>query len=264
MTKIMILQHVAREPVGTLIPLLKSAGFRLRFVNFARTPHLHPRLEGYSGLVVLGGPMGVYETERFEHLKIEMKLIEEALKRELPVLGICLGSQLMARVLGSPVRKASCMEFGWYPLQLTSSGIEEPLFSGFKPAERVFQFHQDNFDHPRSAEHLARTEIFEGQAFRYGKTAFGLQFHLEVDRAMIERWLNHPDHEKLLIEHGGGPFHRQKIASETECHLARSMQLSRNLFGKFIELFATAPSQKELSGSKFSDQAGAKKKNRVG
>src|SRR3989344_577220 len=99
MRKIMIFQHVGHEPLGTLNPMLKAAGFRIRYVNFGRDPQSEPDLEGYSGLIVLGGPMGVYEAGKFPHLKFEMKKIEEAVKRGIPVLGICLGSQLIASVL---------------------------------------------------------------------------------------------------------------------------------------------------------------------
>src|SRR5688572_32749167 len=100
MRKLLVLQHVAHEILGTLNPLLKRAGFRIRYVNFGRHPEAQPSLDGYHGLVVLGGPMSVYEDHRFPHLITEMKLIEDAMQRNLPVLGICLGAQLIARHWG--------------------------------------------------------------------------------------------------------------------------------------------------------------------
>ncbi len=107
MRKIMVFQHVGHEPLGTLNPMLKSAGFNIRYVNFARHPDFVPSLDNYSGLIVLGGPMGVYEANEYAHLKVEMKAIEEALKKNMPVLGICLGAQLVASVLGGQVRERS-------------------------------------------------------------------------------------------------------------------------------------------------------------
>ena len=103
MKKLLVLQHVAHELLGTLNPLLKAAGFRLRYVNFARHPEAEPSLDGYHGLVVLGGPMSVNDTDHLPHLITEMKLIEAAMRRNLPVLGICLGAQLIAKTLGAAV-----------------------------------------------------------------------------------------------------------------------------------------------------------------
>src|SRR5258706_612346 len=103
MKKLLVCQHVPHEILGTLNPLLKRAGFRIRYVNFARHPDAQPRLDGYDGLVILGGPMSVNDSHRLPHLSTEMKLIEAALQRNLPVLGICLGSQLIAKTLGANV-----------------------------------------------------------------------------------------------------------------------------------------------------------------
>ena len=103
MKKLLVFQHVAHELLGTLNPLLKRAGFRIRYVNFARYPDAQPSLYGYDGLIVLGGPMSVNDTNRLPHLITELKVIEDALRREIPVLGICLGAQLIAKTLGADV-----------------------------------------------------------------------------------------------------------------------------------------------------------------
>ncbi len=103
MKKLLVLQHVAHELLGTLNPLLKRAGFRIRYVNFARHPDAQPGLDGYDGLIVLGGPMSVNDSNRLPHLVTELKLIEEAMRREVPILGICLGAQLIAKTLGAAV-----------------------------------------------------------------------------------------------------------------------------------------------------------------
>ena len=101
MKKLLVLQHVPHELLGTLNPMLKKSGFRIRYVNFARHPDAQPSLAGYDGLIVLGGPMSVNDDDRLPHLMMEMTLIEEAMKRNLPVLGICLGAQLIAKTLGA-------------------------------------------------------------------------------------------------------------------------------------------------------------------
>src|SRR5204863_9872367 len=114
MKKLLVLQHVAHELLGTLNPLLKRSGFRIRYVNFARHPDAQPSLDGYNWLVVLGGPMSVNDADRLPHLTTEMRLIEEALRRNIPVLGICLGAQLIAKTLGADVYPNKEKEIGWY------------------------------------------------------------------------------------------------------------------------------------------------------
>ena len=144
----------------------------MRYVNFERTPDLVPKLDGYHGIILLGGYMGVYEQDSYSHLRVELRLIEEALRRELPILGICLGSQILASVLGANVRRHKAREMGWYDIELTEAGAEDPVIGHFrKPAQKVFQSHGDVFDVPASATHLARSALCEGQAFRYGKNA---------------------------------------------------------------------------------------------
>jgi GMP synthase (glutamine-hydrolysing) len=245
MRKIMVVQHVGHEPLGTLNPMLKAAGFRIRYVNFGRDPDHAPSLHGYRGLIVLGGPMGVYEADKFPHLKHEMTMIEDALKRNLPVLGICLGSQLLAHVLGAKVAKAKTMEIGWLNIHRTDK--PDPLFGDYAATEKVFQLHQDTFEIPKDAVQLARSDLFEGQAFRYGEKAYGLQFHLEVDKAMIHRWLKIAENIEML-ERSKGMYSAAEITSATEVNIARNLELAEKTFAKFIEIFQL-PERPILLGS---------------
>jgi GMP synthase-like glutamine amidotransferase len=117
--RLLVLQHVAHEILGTLDPLLRRAGFRIRYVNFSRYPDAQPSVDGYDGLIILGGPMSVNDAERLPHLVTEMHLIEQAMKRDLPVLGICLGAQLIAKTLGAAVYPNCEKEIGWYDIAPT-------------------------------------------------------------------------------------------------------------------------------------------------
>ncbi len=235
MRKILVFQHAAHEILGTLNPLLKRQGFRVRYVNFQRTPEAEPSLEKYQGLIVLGGHMGVYEADKYRHLTHELKVIEQALKRDIPILGICLGSQLLAKALGSEVRKNSHKEIGWYDLNMTAQGAEDPLFNHFRTREKIFQMHGDTFDIPKSAVHLAQTELCPSQAFRYGTNAYGMQFHLEVDQAMVKRWLKIPTNiEDMIRSHG--KFDAGIINEDTETHIGRALELGEQTFLKFAEL----------------------------
>lgn len=234
MRKVLVFQHVAHEILGTLNPALKQQGLRVRYVNFERDPQCQPSIEKYNGLIVLGGYMGVYEAERYTHIKTEMKLIETALKKNIPILGICLGAQILAHVLGADVRKHQQKEMGWYDIELTPAGEKNMLLSHFKKTEKIFQMHGDTFDIPKSCEHLAKSEICPAQAFSYGKKVYGLQFHLEVDEAMIMRWINNPRNQKDIIE---ANISVDDLKSDTDKFLKNSLQLSQQTFDKFIGLF---------------------------
>lgn len=236
MKKLLVLQHVAHELLGTLNPLLKAAGFRLRYVNFARHPDAQPSLDGYHGLIVLGGPMSVNDTDRLPHLITEIKLIEAALRKNLPVLGICLGAQLIAKTLGAAVYPNQEKEIGWYDVSPTNDAESDPLLAVFKRTEKVFQWHGETFDIPKSSLHLAFSSLCAHQAFRYGANAYGLQFHLEVDEPMIHRWLRIGENKKEITALGG-KIDLERIDRETPDHIERLRQLSERVFDAFIRLF---------------------------
>lgn len=237
MRKVLVFQHVAHKILGTLNPTLKEHRLNMRYVNFERTPDEHPSMKKYNGLIILGGHMGVYESEKYKHIKVEMQLIEEALKKDIPILGICLGAQLLAHVLGSSVRKSSEKEIGWCDIDLTSAGVTDPLFSHFKPKEKIFQLHGDTFDIPKTSVHLAKSNICEAQAFKYGDKVYGFQFHLEVDQMMIQRWLDNPKNfDEMFSSHKN--FSKEKIEQETQLYLPNSLDISRQTFEKFIGLFS--------------------------
>lgn len=236
MKKVLIFQHVAHKILGTLNPTLKEKGLRIRYVNFDRSPDEHPSIDKYHGLIILGGYMGVYEAQKYTHIKTELKLIEEALKKDIPILGICLGSQLLAHVLGSEVRRNNEKEIGWYDIHLTEEGQKDPLFSHFQKTEKLFQLHGDTFDIPQSAVHLARSNVCNSQAFRYGNKAYGLQFHLEVDEPMIKRWLENPINQEEILN-SNGKFDLQNIQQQTSLYIDHSLKLSRETFLNFINLF---------------------------
>lgn len=245
MRKVIVFQHVAHEILGTLNPLLKKQGFRVRYVNFGRHPDIRPSLDKYDGLIVLGGNMGVYEAAKYSHIEVELGLIEAALKKNIPVLGICLGAQMIAQVLGANVRKNAEKEIGWCDLELTEAGSKDPLFGHFQKTEKIFQLHGDTFDIPQSCAHLARSKTCEGQAFRLDEKVYGLQFHLEVDEAMIHRWLKAP-HNLKELENSQGKFNADDIKAATESHIARSLRLSQQTFQKFIESFGIKDRPEQL------------------
>jgi GMP synthase (glutamine-hydrolysing) len=236
MTKVLVCQHVGFEILGTLNPLFKGAGFRIRYVNFGRFPDIKPEVEGYDGMVLLGGPMNVDQEARYPHLNQEIRMIEQALKLDIPVLGICLGSQLIAKALGATVRKNEIREIGWHEVSLTETGRKDPVLAHFRPVESLFHWHGDTFDLPAGAQHLASSRNCRHQAFRYGDKVYGLQFHLEVDEPMIDRWLVVEQHRTELAE-VSQHITPDRIRKETRERIAYSKDLSVKTFGQFIKLF---------------------------
>jgi GMP synthase (glutamine-hydrolysing) len=243
-----VFQHAASEPLGVLDPMLRERGFRVRYCNFAREPDAQPDVRRYYGLVVLGGPMNVDQTRAFPHLLAEMDAIRQALRREIPVLGICLGAQLLAGALGAVVRPNPVREIGWYRLHPTPAARSDTLFRHLEDAHDVFQWHAYTFDLPRDAVHLASTGTCANQAFRIGERAYGLQFHLEADEAMIRRWLDVPAYRKEVEGLGDGAA--EKILRATHSHIAAARRLSARVFADFMDLFDWKPRAKLHLGSR--------------
>lgn len=246
MKRLLVLQHVDHELLGTLNPMLKGAGFGLRYVNFARHPDAQPSLDGYAGLIVLGGPMSVNDAHRLTHLTTELKLIEDALAREIPVLGICLGAQLIAKTLSADVYPIREKEIGWYDISPTEEAASDPLLAEMQPTEKIFQWHGESFDIPQTARHLAFSPLCNNQAFRYGEKVYGFQFHMEVDEPMIQRWLTVAENQNEISRVRGAGY-LERIQTETSEYMARLTELSTRVFGEFIALFEIGPGDLRLT-----------------
>jgi len=233
MSKVLVFQHVAAEPLGTLDPMLRDRGHRIRYVNFHRTPDALPDVSRYQGLIVLGGPQMPDQLDEYPHLRTEMRCIEQALKLDIPVLGICLGAQLLAHTLGAAVRPMKNWEIGWYDLQPAVAAAADPMFCALTTARPVFQWHGYTFDLPAGAVHLARSQDCENQAFRYGPNSYGLQCHLELDERLINRWLHYPEYQQDLNDMGRGKD-AETIRRDTHELIGQSIQLSYEMFGQFL------------------------------
>lgn len=186
----LVLNHVPFEDLGSLEPPLVECGFAIETVDAATARFPLAQADDADLLVVLGGPIGVYETDAYPFLAGEIACIRQRLAADRPVLGICLGAQLMAAALGARVYPgAHGAEIGWAPIEFSGSGELPqwfaPLVAGGLP---VFHWHADTYDLPHGAKPLARSEFYEQQAFMVGQHGLALQFHPEVTAQGLERW----------------------------------------------------------------------------
>ena len=189
MREVLSIRHVAFEHLGSLEPVLRGRGYQIRYWDAGIHHGSLIRTSSPELLVVLGGPISAYDEDIYPFLSDELRIIESRLEQELPILGICLGSQLMARVLGAKVYPGSQKEIGWGPITLTDEGRRSCLAGLEDIGGRVLHWHGDTFDLPEGATRLASTSISPNQAFCWGPKALGIQFHIEVLPEEFERWL---------------------------------------------------------------------------
>ncbi len=230
---IVILRQAAHESGGTLETVIDAAGLAYRYVDLYQEIPARLPLDRAAGLVILGGPMNVDEVDRYPFLGPEVSWIRQAVENRVPTLGICLGAQLLAKALGSRVYPADFKEIGWYSIEMTPAAADDPLLAQ-TGTRTVFQWHGDTFDLPHGAVHLARSPLCENQAFRYGPSAYGLQFHVEMTAAMIDTWL-------ADSENGGEMAHLDyidpdRIRRQTPQELPPLQALARQIFGRFAEM----------------------------
>lgn len=190
MKQALVIRHLAFEDLGNLVPALEAAGYALRYLEAGVDDLAQVTREKPELLVVLGGPIGVYETAVYPFLLNEIDVIRARLQAGLPVLGICLGAQLMAAALGARVYPGHGKEIGWSALTPPSAAARDDVLTPlFAEGVQVLHWHGDTFDLPDGARHLAQSALYPNQAYAIGRHALALQFHPEILGRNIERWL---------------------------------------------------------------------------
>lgn len=181
------IQHLAFEDLGSLEDIFYDFGFRVRYFE-AGVDDLTPALN-YEGLtVILGGPIGVYETEDYPFLKDELEGLKQRLLENKPTIGICLGAQLIAHALGAKVYAGHQKEIGWSELEIKSLDSDSNVLTSLENI-KVLHWHGDTFELPNNATLLASSTIYPNQAFSVGNNILALQFHLEMIEESFEKWL---------------------------------------------------------------------------
>ncbi len=218
--------HVAFEDAGTLGPVLDERGVKLTYLQAGRDD-LSPAKDA-DLVLVLGGPIGIYEIDRYPFLKDELNVVEAVVKQGTPVVGICLGAQALAAVLAARVYPGAQAELGWDELILTDEGKASPLqvLDGL----RVLNWHGDTFDLPTGATRLASTPLTPNQAFTYGPKVLGLQFHVELEGRDMERWLI--GHTLELAKHN---VDLAEMRNATARYAPPTNEASRKLFNTWLD-----------------------------
>jgi len=187
---ILILQHFWCETPGIFLDVLNERGIPVETVRGFMGETYPADLSAYSGVIAMGGPMGVYEEGRHPWLRQEDALLKTAIQQDLPTLGVCLGSQLIAKAASAEVKPGPRKEIGWYQLTLSPEARQDPLWRSFPPTFEAFEWHGDIFSLPLGAVSLASSELYPHQAFRLGQRVYALLFHLEVTAAMAKTMLD--------------------------------------------------------------------------
>lgn len=185
MPRVGVLQHFACEHAGVFGEALRTAGHEVVHVRLDEGAAV-PSAGAFDGWLVMGGPMNVDETGAYPYLAPERALLAELIRLDRPVIGVCLGAQLLARTAGARVYPHRPREIGLFDVTLTEAGREDPLFGLLDDPQEVFQWHGDTFDLPAAAVQLARSQRFEQQAFRLGRRVYGVQFHLECTLEIVD------------------------------------------------------------------------------
>jgi GMP synthase-like glutamine amidotransferase len=218
-------QHVPFEGIGNIEPWLIARGFEITSTQFYKS-HQLPDSEQVDLLIIMGGPMSVNDEDKFPWLVLEKQFIRNCIKAGMPVLGICLGSQLIANALGAKVYRNREREIGWFAVQ----GTEPPDVATFRfPATfEVFHWHGDTFDLPPGAVRIATNLATENQAYQIGKSVIGIQFHPEVTPESLQEMISHGRHELVKARH---------VQSEEEIMRVKPQQYQviSSLMGEVLE-----------------------------
>ena len=227
----LVIQHVEVEGPALLGDALRDRGCDLDIRHAYRGEPIPSNLGTHDALVVLGGPMSAGSDDGFPTRRAELNLIADALRQVRPTLGICLGAQLLAVVAGSSVARGPHPEIGFGYVHLTTAARTDALFSGLPPEVPVLHWHSETFEVPTGGLHLAASASYESQAYRLGALAWGLQFHVEIDRAALDRIAAAFPHEANAIPGGAAT-----VLSQADDALPRMSTTRAHVLGRFADL----------------------------
>jgi GMP synthase (glutamine-hydrolysing) len=226
-----VLRHHPAEGLGLIGNALRDVGVQHRVLDTPRGEALPRDIRDVGGIIVLGGPMSANDSDQLPWLRKELELLDRALTAGRPVLGICLGAQMIARALGGKVFPGEKREVGWSPVTFTPEGKDDPLLLGVPDQLTVFHMHGDTYELPPDGTNLATTPLFEQQAFSWGETVYGFQFHLEFTDAIIARLTTEPESQQYIREAGADP---QEVNAESPGHVKALTDVAQDIFTRYF------------------------------
>jgi GMP synthase (glutamine-hydrolysing) len=233
MKRILALQHVWENPEGYVGDVLRTHNIAYDLINVEEQAIPDPT--AYAGVIAFGGSQHVYDHEKYPYFQQEEEILRQIVASSIPYLGICLGGQLLAEALGGTVKRHTLTEFGFYDVHFTEEGQSDPLYAGLPGQQKVFHWHEDTFVLPPSAILLATNGNTRNQAFRYGNSAYGLQYHIELNDTLLDSWLYHPELlEETLHTFGKDTFHQVERDRESYHHIY--LRHSRQLVENFLRI----------------------------
>jgi len=226
-----VLQHSTLQPAGLIEEALLVNGHTLKCIHIEAGDTVAQAVDDCAGLVVLGGPMAVYEPDRFPHIGAEIALIRAYLTARLPILAICFGSQLLAAALDTEVHPGPAKEFGWYDIHLSPEAAHDPLWQGIATPFKAFMWHGDSYDVPEGAVHLASSDRVPCHAYRMGTNVYGILFHPEVTPMILHEMVS--DWGADLAAQG---FDAGAIVHDSVQYLALQEAIGRTIFRHWVDL----------------------------
>jgi len=230
--KVLAVIHGDNVRAGVFADVLDERGHELEEWSLAWDRPLPRPLDDYGAVLVFGGAMHADQDDRHPWLRDENSLLQRLIHVRTPVLGVCLGAQLLAKSAHGPVHPATQPEIGWYPVELTEEAEDDPLFGRLPRRFHAFQWHYYTYGVPAGAQELARSRVCT-QAFRLGELAWGIQFHAEVTQGQIEEWARQDGHEV--------PVPTEALIAETHSRIADWNEIGRELCGTFLEVAEHVP-----------------------
>jgi GMP synthase (glutamine-hydrolysing) len=227
---LIVLRHVPYEGPGLIEDMLEGRGLPYRIIDVPEEG-VPLGAAGFTGIVSMGGPMSVNDGTM--EIEKEKGLLLEAKGRGIPILGVCLGAQIIASAMGARVYAGDQLEVGWGEVTLTQSGMADPLMAGVDQVLPVLHWHGDTFDLPEGAVNLASSDKFENQAFRAGTNIYGIQFHLEIDEEMVREWV-----AMDLEEENGIVSEPGEILDDVKLYLDQVRFAGSFVIGRFLDLVA--------------------------
>jgi GMP synthase (glutamine-hydrolysing) len=232
----LIFQNWESEGPGIFADVLDKKNWGQEVIHLYRGEAIPSDWRNCDLLVVMGGPMNVYEEDTYPFLAQETIAIRKALEKGMPVIGFCLGAQLMAKACGARVVKGTKKEIGWYPVQITDHGMDDPLLNSFSREVIVFQWHGDTFHLPYGAVRLASSQDYLNQAMRIDTMSYGFQFHFEITKDMIVEWLRSGQKEIWEMAVDNLP---EKVLKDSDTNLPQAHALGISFFSNYLEMIGT-------------------------